>query len=399
MRGAARALLVVFVFAIPWQYSLDLGAPFGNVARMLGLMTALAAIAAVLQKLQFRKLKTVHWLTATLYLWFCASYFWTRTPHATLTHLRWYAQEMMLVWLIWEFTDSAEQLIRLMEAWLAGSWVLAALTIADFAVSTAQPGPERFAATGQDPNDVARFLSFGLPVAALLLDRGARRIPRVMAFGYFPVGFGCVLLTGSRSGMVAGLAALGGCGALAMIRHPRAAALATVAVITAAALTVTAVPEGTIGRLSSVSELWRHGDLNQRVNIWSAGWRAFREAPIAGHGAGSFVEAAALGPDDTAHNTVLGLLVEGGLIALLLASGILASSFHAVVRSAEPFRMGLSVLMGIWVISSMVGTIGENRATWLLFGVATVSERLGMGSFDEQGPAFDVRGGERLYAR
>ncbi len=40
MRQAARVLLLIYVFTIPWEYSLDLGAPFGNIARMVGLLAA-----------------------------------------------------------------------------------------------------------------------------------------------------------------------------------------------------------------------------------------------------------------------------------------------------------------------------------------------------------------------
>ena len=46
--------------------------------------------------------------------------------------LRGYLQEMMIVWLIWEFAESPHDLRNLMRAWLAGSWVLAILTIVKF---------------------------------------------------------------------------------------------------------------------------------------------------------------------------------------------------------------------------------------------------------------------------
>jgi len=149
MRRIARVLLVCFVFAIPWEYSLDLGAPFGNIARILGLATALVAVPALLQSAHMKRLSALHWLTAALYLWFCFSFFWTKSPHATLLHLRWYPQEMMLVWLVWEFTDGANELWSLIWAWLAGSWVLAILTLATFVLSVSQAGQVRFVASGK----------------------------------------------------------------------------------------------------------------------------------------------------------------------------------------------------------------------------------------------------------
>lgn len=389
MRRVARVFLILFVFAIPWEYSLDFGAHFGNIARILGVVTAFAAVLGVLQSVEMKRLRALHWLTAALYLWFSVSYFWTTTPEATLSHLRWYAQEMMLVWLVWEFSDSAADLWRLMTAWLAGSWVLAILTLAAFVLSGTQTGQVRFVASGQDPNDVARFLDFGFPVAALLLGRGAGRISRILAFSYFPLGFGCVLLTASRSGLLVGVLALLGCGVFAVVEHSKRVAAGAIAIIAAAALIVASVPAETIGRLNSVSELWQRGDLNQRVNIWSAGWRAFKEAPILGHGAGSFVAAASLAPEDTAHNTALAILVEGGLCAFLLAGAIWLVCFNAIVRSRGSLRIVFGLLLCVWVLSSLVGSITENRITWLFFGIAALGERVGRDDPNEFSRLFD----------
>ena len=49
MRRVAWVLLLLFAFAIPWEYSLDLGEPLGNVARIAGLLTLLAAVPAVFE--------------------------------------------------------------------------------------------------------------------------------------------------------------------------------------------------------------------------------------------------------------------------------------------------------------------------------------------------------------
>jgi hypothetical protein len=49
MRRTAWILLLLFAFAIPWEYSLDLGGLLGNAARIAGLLVLLAAIPAVLQ--------------------------------------------------------------------------------------------------------------------------------------------------------------------------------------------------------------------------------------------------------------------------------------------------------------------------------------------------------------
>jgi O-antigen ligase len=404
MRRIVWLLLLLFVFSIPWEYSLDLGAPLGNIARVAGLVLLLAAVPAILQLGQIHWPGPLQWLTLALYLWLCCSFFWTSAPDATQIKLRGYFQEMMVVWLIWEFAESPKDLRNLLRVWLAGSWVLAFLTIANFA--SVDPGSTdqlRFAAVGQDPNDVARYLDLGFPIAALLLDGKERWPGRLLAAGYLPLGFGCVLLTASRGGFVAAVVALAGCAVIFYWRHSKGI-LAGALVVPAVAGAIRALlPHETLERIGSITNPLQNGDLNQRVNIWSAGWRAFLEAPLCGHGAGSFVTAAKLAPIDTAHNTILSILVEGGLCALVLATGIVALSVRSILKTCGTLRLALSTLMAVWLTSSLVGTVGESRTTWLLLAVIALSHRLAdaqrnelESEFPDPSPTVDMQLAERL---
>jgi len=60
--------------------------------------------------------------------------------------------------------------------------------------------------------------------------------------------------------------------------------------------------------LATIPGSCKGGDLNQRVNIWSAGWHAFARAPLFGSGAGTLSPLPVL-LRDTAHNTVLSIAV------------------------------------------------------------------------------------------
>jgi len=373
MRRVARILLVLFAFAIPWEYSLDFGAPYGNIARLLGLGTAMIAAAAVIRERSFKKPCLVHAAVLALYLWFCCSFFWTVAQHETLKHLRGYAQEMMLVWLVWELVADSKCLLVLLRSWLAGTFVLAALTITSLILSNPMATDQvRFVAITQDPNDVARYLAYGFPIAMLLAEGPGHRFERMLWLLYFPIGFAAVLLTASRGGFLVAAVALASCAAVALRRHTTGA-LATGLLVGASVVVVLAVaPKGTFNRLGTTAELWQSGDLNQRVNIWSAGWKAFEDAPLFGHGAGSFVVAAEMAPEDTAHNTVVSILVEDGLCGLALAAAIVALTVRAIYKTRQPLRSALTILMLVWALSSITGTVWENRVTWLLFGVAAI---------------------------
>lgn len=388
MRKLAWWLLLGLVFSIPWEYSLDLGPPLGNIARILSAVLLLAMVPAVLQDRGMRGLHPLHWLVLALLAWFAASYFWSIDQEATLIQIRGYVQETVIAWFVWELTDSPEELRSLLRCYVAGSWVLAALTLANFA-SPETADQVRFVAGGQDPNDVARFLDFGFPLGALLIQGESRWGDKVLALGFMPIGLVGVLLTASRSGVIAAAVALCGCGI--MLAHKRAGKLIglTLPVVLGAFWMV--APRGTIERILTINEALTGGDLNHRLNIWAAGWQAFARSPFAGSGAGTFVSAAHLAPGVTAHNTALGIAVEGGVAALLVATAILAIVAATVHNLPRSMRLGLGTVFLVWLVNALVLSLQTNRATWLLLGMIVVAGRLASDEPEETAMAFPQR--------
>jgi O-antigen ligase len=206
-----------------------------------------------------------------------------------------------------------------------------------------------------------------------------------MALAFLPVGLVAVLLTASRGGFLAALVALAGSFIILTHGHVRRTLAAAFAVPPFIAALWLMIPTATLDRLATIPEQLQSGDLNQRLNIWSAGWRAFVHAPIFGTGAGSFVSAAHLAPIDTAHNTVLSIAVSGGLSAVFLASLLVALAARAVIQTRGALRMALMTALLVWAVTSLVSTVEENRTTWLLLGMIVVAGRLA--AEDSQGLA------------
>ncbi len=283
----------------------------------------------------------------------------------------------MIVWLVWEFADTPADLRALLRATVAGSWVLALLTLAAFhSPEAVAAGQIRFAAYGQDPNEVARFLDLGFPLAALLLNCERRWPARLMALGFLPLGLAAVLLTASREGFLAALVAIAGSVFLLTRGRARRVVAAVFALPPFLAALWLIVPSATLARLATIPEQLQSGDLNQRLNIWSAGWRAFAHAPLFGSGAGSFVAAAHLAPIDTAHNTALSIVVGGGLCALFLAALLVALAVYEAFKTRGPLRIALITSLIVWALTSLVATVEENRTTWLLLAMIAVAGRL-----------------------
>jgi O-antigen ligase len=377
VRRLAWLLLLLFAFTIPWEYSLDLGAPLGNIARIVGLVLLLVAIPAVLQSGRLRTPGPMQVLTLAFFLWFCCTCFWTIDRQATFESLRGIFQTMMVVWLVWEFASSVQELRALLRAFIAGSWVLAVLTVLNFASTDAiTTGQFRFAAAGQDPNDVARFLDLGFPLAALLLNSEPHWPWRWFAAGYLPLGLVAVLLTASRGGFLAAVVALAGSLFLLILGNPRKLLVGALTLPPLAVLVWLIVPRASLERLATIAEQLRGGDLNQRLNIWEAGWHAFVRAPFLGAGAGTFIAAAGLAPIDTAHNTALSIAVDGGFCALFLAASIVAAAIWAVMQTRGPLRWAMVTALAVWMVTSLVATVETSRTTWLLLAIIALAGRL-----------------------
>lgn len=377
MRRPAWLLLLAFVFAVPWEYSLDLGEPLGNVARLTGLALLLVAIPAVLARGRLRAPGPILWITLALYLWFCLTSLWSIDEATTLIKLRAFFQEMMLVALIWEFAETPEDLRNLFRAAVAGGWILALLTLAEFRSAASLAEQQiRFAAYGQDPNDVARFLDLCLPLAALTGRVDPLRPARWLALAYLPVALAAIVLTASRGGVLAALLATAGAAALLLRGHRRLQIALYFTLPALAAAAWIAIPSATLTRLSTIPSELRSGSLNQRMEIWRMGWRAFARAPFLGHGMGNFTLAAGLNPGDTAHNTPLALAVSGGVIALFLASLLVVLALRAIWSLPPSPRLALLTAFTVWLVTSATATVEENRFSWLLIALAALAGRL-----------------------
>jgi exopolysaccharide production protein ExoQ len=377
MKRIAWWLLILFAFTIPWEYSLNLGEPLGNIARMVGILVLLAAIPAILQAGRLRTPGLMQWLVLAFYFWMCVTIFWSIDPAGTLEKMRGYFQEMMLVWLIWEFAEDPADLRWLLRAYVAGACVLAIHSMAGVRSAEAiAAGQIRFVAEGQDANDVARFLDLGIIFAALLLISECRRAWRLLAGGFLPLGLAAIVLTASRGGFLGALVALAGCCLLLSRNHPRIVLAGVLSLPLLASALWVLIPHGTIDRLATIPSQLQGGDLNQRMNIWHAGWRAFTRAPLLGTGAGTFTSAARTDFIDTAHNTALSIAVGAGLCGLFLAVAIAALAGWLALASRGPLRIVFGTALLLWAAISMVDTLEENRTTWLLLGLVALAERI-----------------------
>jgi hypothetical protein len=86
--------------------------------------------------------------------------------------------------------------------------------------------------------------------------------------------------------------------------------------------------------------------------------------------------AAGLAPEDTAHNALLAIAVEGGIVALILAAGVVEMNVLSLFRTRGQVRITLATTLLVLVVSSLTATVEQTRTTWLLLALISLAGRL-----------------------
>jgi len=374
----AFASLWLLVFAIPWEDAITISG-FGTSARLIGVVTVVLGVIAILEKAAIRRPAAGHFAMLLFVTSAAASYLWSLYPEGTLTQTLTYLQLLMLVWLIWELSPRVEQQNRLLQAYVLGTFVSGADTIYRF-LSHQESAYQRYAGAGLDANDLGLMMALSIPVSYCLLIQG--KGPIVWLYRWQLVLAGTtVLLTASRGATLACLVAL----AIVpftqtrLTAHQRIAVFLTLLLLIAGVLLF--VPSTSWERLSTVPDEFAHGTLTGRKTIWKAGWEIFREHPYIGIGANAFrlvvcrVLAEPIRLDDPdspappAHNTFLSVLVEEGVIGFAIFCGMLAV-LALSLRAMPPFPQKLWIVcLAVWAVGVSSLTWEMRKPTWFLFGL------------------------------
>src|SRR5258706_6345710 len=285
-----------------------------------------------------------------------------------------------MVWLIWELSSRAQQQIRLMQAYVLGTFISGIDTVYKF-LSHQESAYQRYAGAGLDANDLGLIMALSIPVSYYLLIQTKGWMAWVYRLQLVLAGT-TILLTASRGATLATLVALAVVPLTQahLTGRQRIALLLTVSFFVCGALLF--VPATSWERLSTTPNELAEGTLTGRRVIWAAAWELFREHPFLGVGANAFrlivsrVLTEPIRPDEygrspapPAHNTFLSVLVEQGVIGFTLFCallGVLALS----LRALPPFPQKLWIVcLGVWVVGVSSLTWEMRKPTWFFFGL------------------------------
>ncbi len=356
MRKITYWLAVLLIFIIPWEDSISIEA-LGSLARLIGLVVAAFWAVTLLLEGQLRKPHLFHVLVLLFFLWNFVSVFWSPDTANTLQRIKTYVQIFLLMLICWEIFQKPKDLIRGLQAYIFGAYVLIGSTIYNYIngnVSVEYEG--RYSATGVNAVDLSLILLLGLPVAMQLFfaagkDRKGGML-KLLNLAYIPLAIFSTILTGSRTSLIAvvpfGIYLVG----TQQIKFDRKIFVFGILFLLFLGL-LPFIPPTIIARLGTLGTSIEAGDLGGRVELWRQTLQVFSQHSILGLGSGTLDSAIG----SAAHNTFVSVAAETGFIGFLLLCTILAVVFF----QAWNVPNGSS---GIWVAIFLTWVIGVSSLSW-----------------------------------
>lgn len=374
MRALAFRLTVVLVFTLPWE-NVVLLPGIGRVSKLVGLLVAAVWVASVVVAGRVREPKASHVFALLFVLWNACSMLWTVDGPATQERVTTYAQLVVLMLVLWDTVTTLRAARQLLLTYVLGCYVsVGALLYGYLFPSESSHMYGRVTVAGFHPNDVGMILALGVPIAAYFIgtpgpERWRRARLTAMAL-YVPLSGLAVLLTGSRSALLAMAPGLFYLGYLLARWRPRLAftALGTLGVL--AFLAIPLLPSRVLFRLSGTADAVESGDLNHREQVWAEAIRLFLQDPVTGSGSGAF-KAAAVSVNRVGHNFVFALLAEVGAVGLLLFLAVIVSSILPLARTSRVLRGMWLALFTAWVFGALLQNLEYRKQTWVFLGLMT----------------------------
>jgi O-antigen ligase len=359
--------LLPLVFIVPWEENFMIEG-FESFSRIFGALAFLAGVAAV--ALSPRSVKPWHRALIVLGLfvvWNVASMVWSMDRDVTLSRSISYVLLLVFAWLIFQFSDSPLRQRWLMLAYISGTGL--ALTALFFGVvrladSTGE-GMRRFTAQGANPNGLALALVTSINFAVYLATRSGQKRARVIKLAYwvFIVAAACgVFYTGSRCGALGlGIAVFFTPVVMFRVLGWKPAVIFVLCLAVIGVLVVQLVPSGNLAR---VAELQTAKSFQDRVAAWQNGLTKWTEQPLQGFGS------ATNGGMEVAHNTLVTVLVDDGLVGLGLYVAFWLLLLVALLSLPKVEKSLWFIVFASYSPAFLSGSNEYNKNLWLLCAMA-----------------------------
>lgn len=372
-------LTCLFLFSLSWENAVVVSG-FGTVGRALGGLAVLGwLISAALRGRVSRPGAGVALMLAYL-LYSVATYFVRLDANSAFSTALTSLQLAVIVLLLWDQVRSRAALVLALVSLVAGAYVGVFLTVMTFLSQQPVRFQQRYSGGNFDPNDLGLMLSLSVPLAWWTAKQLHSAPLRWLLMAYPLACLAALVLTGSRAALIS-------CAfSLLYVFHDvwftasfrpaaRLGLLATLGLsVWAAALLA---PES-VARLSTIGTEITSGDLNDRRTIWDAAWSLAGESPLFGLGVGRFADDLKpyYGQAIVAHNTLITVAVEEGLIGALIYCAFLGSLLLGLLRLRNSTKPMWIACLACLAVGTFTLTWNHRKLTWVLPTLALCSARL-----------------------
>lgn len=368
------------MFALPWEDSISI-LGLGSLARLTGFVVAGCWLGTILLEGKFRKPNFFHALVLLFILWNFLSIFWSLDVEGTLQRIKTYSQIFLLILIYWEVFQKPEELMAGLQTYISGAYILVGSTIYNYlAGNVAVQYEGRYSATGVNANDVALNLILGLPigvsVAMELLGVAHRNIKgvllQVIDFLYIPLSIFSIVLTGSRTSLIAIIPFIILMVGTQRIRAERKILISVLLIVSLLALSPF-VPQTMIDRLGTIGDSISEADLGGRVNLWREGIAILAKHSLLGIGGGAIDHTIGA----AVHNTFISVATETGFIGLVFFLSILGLVVYKMTRlPARTSGLWWAVFL-TWMIGVFTLSWEFRKFTWIILSFVIIESSFG----------------------
>lgn len=240
-----------------------------------------------------------------------------------------------------------------------------------------------------DVNDIALVLCCSLPIVFQLMLQ-SRGIKKLFLCAFLIVTVVTIIKTGSRGGVI-GLVTF----AAYFLFNSNKKTLHSIIVLVAFALVIAMAPESAKERFSTMINPQTEYDKNlgDRTQVWERGLKQFLKSPILGAGFSNFAEADGRGKEAgdawrTAHNSLLQVLVELGIVGLILFIKLIAGTIIKLRRLRKRlesmghssdllgFMYSIETSLLVYFATAMFLSQAYNRQLYFIIAIAIASQKL-----------------------
>lgn len=378
VRSMSRLGLLLFAVLLPLENVFRIPV-LGSLGRISGIILLLLALPSffVGRKLHLRAPSLTIVILGAFTAWAAASLLWSTDTSRTVAYASTVIQLFLLTSIVWHLCRTDAERLLVFQAYVVGACgaIVSALWNMFNGVEAVYG---RYSATGTDPNDFALMVVLAIPMAWELASRGASRFA-TLNFAYLLVAVVAVIISGSRGGAIALSVALlvVPFGFRHLTRRSRrklyGIALLGISSIPFLWSRLSTFVGQNLDRLRNTASDAVSGSLNVRDVIWAYAADIFGDNPILGVGGGAFISAleSESGMAELAHNTLLSVAVELGIVGLCLFATALISTVLPLLRSKSRYAVPSLLLVTILVVGSLALTWEIRKPTWIVLVLAS----------------------------